>query len=278
MKIGFFITARLKSSRLKQKILLDLQGKAILDHVIERCKKVYGIDGIVLCTSTNPQDSILYDFALKHKIQFYPGSEEDVLQRLSDAAEYYGYDGFLSITADNPLHSFTIAQQIVDIYKQKQPDFIFTKGVPIGIAPYFLGAKALQVAVKMKKKANTEIWGPFVNRPDFFNIVNIQITNSPFKEEKRITCDYPEDYELMTAVFNELYKGYQVPIKKVLKFLESNHKLWSLIQNIEQKYPNMEEINAIKSVFDQNISSGKLFAKKHNILLHPKTTDIDVQF
>jgi len=42
MKIGFFITARLKSSRLKNKILLDLNGKTVLDRIIERCKVVSG--------------------------------------------------------------------------------------------------------------------------------------------------------------------------------------------------------------------------------------------
>ncbi len=98
MKIGFFITARLKSSRLKHKILLDLNGKSVLDRVIERCKATPGIDGVVLCTSTNPQDSILYQSALKNEIQFYPGSEDDVLNRLLSAAEYYHYDAFISIT------------------------------------------------------------------------------------------------------------------------------------------------------------------------------------
>ena len=44
MKIGFFITARLKSSRLKRKVLLDLNGKTLIDRVIERAKKVNGIE------------------------------------------------------------------------------------------------------------------------------------------------------------------------------------------------------------------------------------------
>ena len=70
MKIGFFITARLKSERLKLKILLDLNGKTVLDRVIERCKSTPGIDDVILCTSRNSQDSLLYDYALKHNIEF----------------------------------------------------------------------------------------------------------------------------------------------------------------------------------------------------------------
>lgn len=276
MKIGFFITARLKSSRLKQKILLDLNGKSILDHVIERCKKVYGIDGIVLCTSTNPQDSTLYEFALKHQIQFYAGSEEDVLQRLSDASDYFGYDAFLSITADNPLHSFTIAQQIVDIYKRKQPDFIFTKGLPIGIAPYFLDAKALKIAVRMKKEANTEIWGPFVNRPDFFNIANINILNSPLNEHYRLTCDYPEDYFLLLSLINLIDPKNQPNIHNIFSCLKDNEKLWKINQGVVQKLPEETEIERINTFFDNNKSLGIQTAKEINKELNPALIEVDL--
>ena len=96
MKIGFFITARLKSTRLKHKILLDLNGQPIIQRIIERCKATKDIEGIVLCTSINPEDSILYEYALKNNIEFYPGAEEDVLYRLLNAAEHFGYDAFLT--------------------------------------------------------------------------------------------------------------------------------------------------------------------------------------
>ena len=117
MKLGYFITARLKSSRLKRKILLPLSGNTVLDHVINRCKETNEIDDVVLCTSTNPQDAELFDYALKHQIKFFAGSEDDVLKRLLDAAKYYGFDAFVSITADNPLHSIFISNQIVEWIK-----------------------------------------------------------------------------------------------------------------------------------------------------------------
>lgn len=276
MKIGYFITARLKSTRLKQKILLDLNGKTILDHVIERCKKVYGIDGIVLCTSTNKQDSVLYDFTLKHNIQFYPGSEDDVLQRLSDAAEYYGYDGFISITADNPFHSFTIAQHIVDVNQNDRPDFIFTKGVPIGVAPYFINSKALRVAIEMKNNSNTEIWGPFVNRPDFFNIVNLNITNSPFKEEKRLTCDYPEDYKFMQKLYKLLDLTHQPTINEVMACLENYSYIWDINSNMIQASPSEDVLKEIGEQFSKQIGLGLDFAKSIDKKLNPSSIIVEI--
>ena len=132
MKIGFFITARLKSTRLKNKILLELNGKTVLERVIERCKTLKGIDGVVLATSTNIQDSALSSIAGKNQIQFFTGSEDDVLLRLEAAASHYGYDAFLSITADNPLFSQEASQILLKILRKGEADFVFTKGLPMG--------------------------------------------------------------------------------------------------------------------------------------------------
>ena len=278
MKIGFFITARLKSSRLKQKILLDLNGKPIIQRIIERCKATLGIDGVVLCTSTNPQDSILYDFAIKNEIQFYSGSEDDVLDRLSSAAEYYGYDAFLSITADNPLFSIYTSQILVDWYKKEQFDFMFTKGLPIGVATCLLTTRALKIANYMKKKSDTEIWGPFVDRSDFFNIAQLIVKNSSFGEDKRITCDYPEDYKL----FRKIYDNYGIEsipnIHSYFEILKENPELWNINKIHKQTMPSEETLKQINSNFENNLKIGKKFAKKINYDLNPQLTkkEIDI--
>ena len=269
MKIGFFITARLKSSRLKNKILLDLNGKSVLDRVIERCKSVQGIDGVVLCTSTNPQDSILYDNALRNNIQFYPGSEDDVLVRLEKAALYYGYDAFLSITADNPLFSIYSGQLVLNAFRKDFPDFIFSKGLPIGSNITGLKTSALRIANRMKKDTNTEIWGPFVNRPDFFNIAEIHFENSPFNEEKRLTLDYQEDYLLFQKLY-ELQDNNQIlSTDRVLLYLKENPSLWEINGNREQIMPGNTEIENIKKQFDLNKSKGIEYSKSINYELNP---------
>ena len=56
MRIGFLITARLKSGRLKLKLLKKLNGYSVIDRVIQRAKKVKECDDIILCTSENNQD------------------------------------------------------------------------------------------------------------------------------------------------------------------------------------------------------------------------------
>ena len=105
MKIGLLITARLKSTRLPLKLLLDLNGKTIIERVIDRTKQIKNIDQVVLCTSLNPQDKPLTDIALKNNTHYFLGDEEDVLKRLLDASKFFGLDYILSITGEKSRRS-----------------------------------------------------------------------------------------------------------------------------------------------------------------------------
>jgi len=55
MKIGFLITARLKSQRLKNKVILEIAERLLISHMLDRIKAAQRIDNIVICTSTNSQ-------------------------------------------------------------------------------------------------------------------------------------------------------------------------------------------------------------------------------
>jgi len=248
MKIGFFITARLKSTRLKQKILLDLNGKSVIDRIIERAKRIDGIDGIVLCTSTNPQDAVLQNNALSNNIQFFTGSEDDVLKRLHDAADHYNYDAFISITADNPLFCIETSKLLSDWYKETKFDFIFTKGLPIGCATYLLNVEALKLAIQIKEESDTEMWGPFVNRDDFFRIGDLVVINSPFKEEKRLTIDYPEDYQLIHKIYKNFGSENVPSLVEVFEILDDNY--WKLNIERSQRFPSSEELEKVNNAFE----------------------------
>jgi spore coat polysaccharide biosynthesis protein SpsF len=265
MRIGFLITARLKSTRLKQKILLDLNGKLVLDRVIDRCKATKGVDGVVLCTSTNPQDSALYQHALKHGIEFYIGSEDDVLVRIRDAAEYYGYDAFASITADNPLFCIRAIEQVIEQYKIAPFDFGFLKSLPVGCMPYFLRTAALKVACRMKSESDTEIWGPFVRRPDFFHVADFPVENAPFDESRRLTCDYPEDLDLLRTIYAHFPTNSIPSTAQAFALLQENPQWWKITETLRQRWPDSSELDRIAKEFDSARELGRDFADQNNI-------------
>ncbi|MBA7599962.1 8-amino-3,8-dideoxy-manno-octulosonate cytidylyltransferase [subsurface metagenome] len=229
MKIGFLITARLKSSRLPFKIIKDLNGKTVIERVIDRAKEIKDISEIVLCTSTNPQDRPLVDIAKENDIYYFNGDEEDVLKRLSDAAKFFALDYFLGITADNPLITISYSNMIVDEVKKNKYDFIKLVGLPFGSATYGMRPQALETVCKVKTIVDTEIWGYLIDRPEIFDVKTIKVEGKLNRPELRFTLDYGEDYELINNIYSN------VPFEKVLN-------LYNVIDYLD-KHPDIAKIN-----------------------------------
>lgn len=254
MKVGFLITARLKSTRLPLKILKDLKGKTVIEWVIDRAKEVKNISEIVLCTSANPQDRPLVDISKENAIYYFNGDPEDVLKRLLDAAKFFGLDCFISVTADNPLFSIYYSNIVVDYLKKDSYDFIKLEGLPLGTAVYGLRTKAVETVCKIKKIVDTEIWGYLFDKPEIFDVKTIKVEGKLNRPELRLTLDYEEDYELI----NDIY--HHVPFKRVLN-------LHNVIDYLD-KNPDKIAVNSrcIQRDIDKEIKKkiDKMYSEKCN--------------
>ena len=69
-KIGFVIIGRLKSKRLPNKLLKKNRKKSVLEHSIDRAKKIKIIKNIILCTSKLKQDDKITQIAKKKKLMY----------------------------------------------------------------------------------------------------------------------------------------------------------------------------------------------------------------
>lgn len=234
MKIGFLITARLKSSRLPLKILKDLNGKTVIERIIERAKEIRDISEIVVCTSPNPQDKPLIEIAKKNNVSYFLGDEEDVLQRLFDVAKSYKLDYFLGITADNPLFSIKYSNLVVDRIKKNGGDFIKIKNLPFGTATYGMNAKALATVCKIKKIVDTEIWGYLIDRPEIFDIITIEAEEKLRRPEYRLTLDYKEDYELIRHLYSNISFKTTLDLTRVVEYLDKHPDIAKINKNCIQ--------------------------------------------
>ncbi len=252
MKIGFLITARLKSTRLPQKLLLDLNGRTLLERVIDRCKKVADVSEIILCTSSNPQDKPLVDIAVRNKIYYFLGSEPDVLKRLSDAAAFFNLDYIINITGENPLFSIYHANLVVDQAKREFNDFIYIDGLPIGCAVYGIRPEALKTVCNIKEEIDTEIWGPLINRPEIFDVKKID-ASSPLNDAKlRITADYLEDYLFIQKIFSHYPSNETPDYIQVSQLLRENPKLKEINQSRVQAQLDNNILEKIDAYFKHN--------------------------
>jgi spore coat polysaccharide biosynthesis protein SpsF len=97
------IQGRMSSSRLPGKVLLDIAGKPMIGHVIERTKLARSLDAVAIATTTDPSDDPVAAFAASVGIPFTRGSLHDVLDRYYQAAKTHQADVIIRITADCPL-------------------------------------------------------------------------------------------------------------------------------------------------------------------------------
>ncbi|MGS0765130.1 cytidylyltransferase domain-containing protein [Syntrophomonas curvata] len=234
MKTGFLITARLKSSRLPLKILRGLKGKTVIERIIDRAREVRDISEIVLCTSADPQDKPLVDIAQKNGIYYFNGSEDDVLQRLLDAARFFNMDYFLSITADNPLFSIYYANLTADTLKRQNKDFVKTSGLPIGAGVYGLKTRAVETVCCFKSLINTEIWGYLIDRPEIFTIGEIKAAGKLNRPDLRLTLDYEEDYQLINNVYSRIPFDQVLDLDDVIDYLVEHPAVARSNQNCVQ--------------------------------------------
>ena len=90
-KVAIIIEARSSSKRLPGKILLPLGNKTVLEYLIKRLKTVSKKinSKIIIATTINEDDKKIVNLAKKNFVNFYQGSENNVLKRVVEAAQKY---------------------------------------------------------------------------------------------------------------------------------------------------------------------------------------------
>ncbi|MEM3006428.1 MAG: glycosyltransferase family protein [Candidatus Nitrosotenuis sp.] len=230
------IQARMSSTRLAGKVMLPLINKPILWHIHHRFKKC-NVDQICIATSTNPNDDQIEKFAANENIRVFRGSENLVLDRLISTAEKFHADAIVRITADCPLFDPQIVNEMISIYKNHQKiDFVsntIERTFPDGLDSEIMSLDFLyKLSDKLKDPFYRE-WFPayIVENCNRFNYVNFK--NKENLSHLRWTVDFPEDYEFVKIVYEELFPNLDVfSMQDILDLLNNKPE----ISIINQKY------------------------------------------
>ena len=147
MKIVATIEARMTSSRLPGKVLMEINGKPTLHYLVQRLKAVESIDEIVLATTTNDTDDVLIEFAKLEGIKYFRGSEDDVMGRVLGAAKSVDADVIVEICGDCPLIDSNLIDQLVETFKINDADYVcnnLERTYPIGMDTQVFFTSALE--------------------------------------------------------------------------------------------------------------------------------------
>lgn len=101
-KVVAIIQARVGSTRLPGKSLMPLAGKALVFRILERIKRAETLDQIILAVPDSAENYPLTEIARELEVDFFVGSEADVLDRYYQAGLYAKADFIVRIPADNP--------------------------------------------------------------------------------------------------------------------------------------------------------------------------------
>lgn len=231
------IQARMDSSRLPGKVMLDLAGKPFIYHVIERAKAIAGVSRVVLATGKSKNNLPLVEIAKSLDIYSFMGSETNVLERFKTAAEKFGGDYIVRITGDNPFTDPEYASMAVDIAVESREDLCSVSNIPLGTAVEVIRRDALFSAQSMSSEPyQFEHVTPYIKEhPELFNIGRHDVHfDNPF-ENLRLTVDTAEDYNFVSEIYRALYSGSIIPLKDVIRFLKENPELLKINSGIDQR-------------------------------------------
>jgi len=208
-KIICIVQARMSSTRLPNKVLMELGGKPVLSQVINQLSFSKKINQIIVATSTSKEDDAIIQWAKQNKIDYFRGDLDDVLKRFYDTAKYFQADIIVRITADCPLIDPEIVDEVIKQYIKTNSDYVSNTNpprFPDGLDTEVFSFYALESAYKNASlKSEREHVTPFIrNNPTVFKIGNYEIEKN--YESMRWTLDNTEDYHFLKNIYNRLIK------------------------------------------------------------------------
>lgn len=190
------VQARMGSSRLPGKVLMDIGDRSVLDLMLNRLRRAE-LDAVVVATSDTDQDDAIERACDDLDVVCVRGSESDVLGRFMTAMDRFNTDDVVRITADCPFIDPAIVDEAVRLHRREGADYTsntLVRTYPDGLDVEVLRAPVLEVAAREAQQTDErEHVTPFVYRqPQRFAIRQLTSGQPRFGRE-RWTLDTVED-------------------------------------------------------------------------------------
>lgn len=242
MRIVATIEARMTSSRLPGKVLSPYHGKPMLELMVERLRRVPSLDGIVIATTTNESDDPIEKLADRIGVGCWRGSEDDVLERVRNAAHAHNIDVIVELTGDCPLIDPAIVEQVIQTYRTERPDYctnVLERSYPIGMDTQVFPRDILDdVARRTDDPEDHEHVSLYIYRnPELYQLLNLRAPADFDRPSLRLTLDTPEDLQVITAIFDALYPANpSFDLGDILAFLDAHPEIAAKNAAVEHRH------------------------------------------
>lgn len=232
------IQARMGSTRLPGKVLLPLENRLVIDHVITRSLAAMKVDRVVVATTENSEDDKIEQWCMDNHVDCVRGNAEDVLARYVAAVKKFPCENLVRITSDCPLIDPGIIDALLSLHETMQTDYtsnVIPPTFPIGFDAEVIKVSTLKLVDEMATlKSHREHVTLFVRE----NLARFKTANLSYGldyHDLRLTLDRPEDYVVLQKVFAhfvaapELFSFYQV-----MAFLQLNPEIMAINSSIDR--------------------------------------------
>jgi len=216
------VEVRMTSSRLPGKHLLPVNNKPILQHLVNRLRDIEIIDKVVLATTENSTDDVLVELANKLGVNYFRGSELDVMGRVLGAGEAFSAEVICEVTGDCPVIDGQIVDQLIRTYLLNNADYVSDgqSGMPMGMTSQVFSLNALKRSYAMTEEALDleHVTLHIRNNPELFPPIYTAASRHLCWPELELVLDERDDYELL---------------KKIIEHFGEENSLFSCIEVIE---------------------------------------------
>ena len=256
--LAAIIQSRMGSSRLPGKTLADLNGKSMLERLIERVCASRHVHEIIIATTTEPRDDVLVEFARARGLRVYRGSEQDVLDRIYQAAKQFQVDEIVRVTPDCPLTDPDVIDAVVEAHRSAKCDYTsntvrrtFPDGLDVEVFSFAALERAWREAACASEREHVT---PYLRLPDRFRVHSVEESKdlSSFKW----SVDTDRDLAFMRAVYARLSTNDRV-----------FH--WSEVLDLLQKEPAIAAINQ-----DSTVNEGYYRSLLNDSPIAPRTRSL----
>ncbi len=234
----------MSSTRLPGKVMLPLLGKPLLIRMIERVISAQHVGDVIIATSTNPDDDEIEKLCVQNNLICFRGHLTDLLDRHYQVAKQFNADAVIKIPSDCPLIDPKVIDKVIEHYvSSDQFDFVSNlhpATYPDGNDVEIFSFESLECAWKdATKDYEREHTTPFIwEHQDVFSVGNVTWeTGYDYSSTHRWTIDFPEDYEFIRKVYDELYSTNPAfSLNDILTLLKQKQEIAEINQRYLGKY------------------------------------------
>jgi len=230
-KVVGIIQARIGSTRLPGKVMMQAGGRTMLSYLVERVVKSKKLDNVIVATSTRAKNNAIEEECLKLGVGCFRGDEDDVLNRFLLASQWAKADAVVRITGDDVLMDPDVIDYVVEGYLSQDCDCatsFTTHSFPAGFVLSVFATDSLDKAnrLELSEYEREHVILAFLGRPDLFEIVEISAPPKWQAYHLSIALNTYKDYTLISEIIQGLSKKNKYfGLEDILAFLKTNPRL-----------------------------------------------------